>query len=172
LGLALPSHGAIEDSPPVGDLRLQQTHVLPAPRRRVYALFIEPEEVARWWGPDGFRIPQLDWNPRVGASYRIAMQPPEGELFHLSGEFREVDPPARLAFTFVWDPPSPDDRETLAELSFAAREDSTEVSLGQGPFATEERLSLHDDGWGQSFAKLRGRVTSERYRGRTRRQLR
>ena len=139
----------------MGDLRLQQTHVLPAPRERVFAFFSEPEELARWWGPDGFRIPQLDWEPRAGGSYRIAMEPPEGELFHLSGEFRGVDPPARLAFTFVWDPPSPDDRETVAELDFAAREGSTEVRLGQGAFATEERLALHDGGWRQSFGKLR-----------------
>jgi uncharacterized protein YndB with AHSA1/START domain len=139
----------------VGDLRLQQTHVLPAPRGRVYGLFGERDQLSRWWGPDGFRVPGADWDPRVGGSYRIAMQPPEGDLFHLLGEFREVDPPARLAFTFVWDPPSADDRETLAELGFAARGGSTEVTLGQGPFATEERLALHESGWAQSFEKLR-----------------
>jgi uncharacterized protein YndB with AHSA1/START domain len=45
------------------------------------------------------------------------MQPPEGELFYLSGEFREVDPPARLACTFCWDPPDPDDQQTVVTLS-------------------------------------------------------
>ena len=139
----------------MGDLRLQQTHVLPAPREQVYAFFAESEELARWWGPDGFSIPELDWQPRAGGSYRIAMQPPDGDLFHLTGEFREVDPPARLGFTFVWDPATEDDQETLAELDFADRDGSTEVRFEQGPFATEERRALHDGGWGDGFEKIR-----------------
>jgi uncharacterized protein YndB with AHSA1/START domain len=50
----------------------------------------------------------------VGGSYRIEMQPPEGDPFHLTGEFRALEEPARLAFTFVWEEPDPDDVETLA----------------------------------------------------------
>jgi len=139
----------------VGELFLQQTHLLPAPRERVFAALSERGELSRWWGPDGFTIPEIDFDPREGGAYRIAMQPPEGELFHLTGAFREVDPPVRLAYTFVWDPATADDRETLAELDLRELEDgSTEVRLKQGPFATEERRSLHDGGWGESFAKL------------------
>jgi len=44
------------------------------------------------------------------------MQPPEGDRFYLTGEFREVDPPARLAYTFIWEYPDPDDVEMLVEL--------------------------------------------------------
>jgi exopolyphosphatase/guanosine-5'-triphosphate,3'-diphosphate pyrophosphatase len=35
------------------------------------------------------------------------MQPPDGVLFHYSGEFREVSPPARLVYTFRWEEPDP-----------------------------------------------------------------
>jgi uncharacterized protein YndB with AHSA1/START domain len=66
-----------------------------------------------------------------------------------------VDPPARLAFTFLWEPPTRDDQETLAELDFTDRGGSTEVRFEQGPFATEERLSLHDGGWSDGFEKIR-----------------
>jgi uncharacterized protein YndB with AHSA1/START domain len=45
------------------------------------------------------------------------MQPPEGEAFPLSGEFLEIQPPSKLRFTFRWDEPVPDDRETLAAVS-------------------------------------------------------
>ena len=54
----------------------------------------------------------------MGESYRIQMQPPEGDAFYLVGEFRDVDLPVRLAFTFAWEDPDPDDVETLVELSF------------------------------------------------------
>src|SRR5262245_4825262 len=106
---------------------LSMTRVLPAPPAVVYGAMTDPDQLAKWWGPEGFTIAELEFEPRVGSSYRIAMQPPDGDLFHLHGEFREVDPPSRLAFTFVWDPPDPDDRETVAELSLEDRGEQTEV---------------------------------------------
>jgi uncharacterized protein YndB with AHSA1/START domain len=133
-------------------LRLKLT--LPAPREAVYQALSDPAELAKWWGPRGFTTPSVDFDPRVGGDYRIAMQPPEGELFHLSGHFREADPPARLAYTFRWDPPDPDDRETLATLSLWDRGKRTEVLLTQRGFATEERRALHEAGWTESFERL------------------
>ena len=133
---------------------LEIERVLSAPRPAVVAAFTEPEELARWWGPEGFTIPSLDFQPRPGARYRIEMRPPEGDVFHLTGEFRDVDPPARLAFTFAWEPADPDDVETVAELSFDERGDATELSLRQGDFKTEERLALHRDGWTESLDRL------------------
>jgi uncharacterized protein YndB with AHSA1/START domain len=138
------------------ELTLQLTGVMGAPRESVWKALTDPDELSRWWGPDGFTSPRIEQDLRVGGRYRIAMQPPEGELFHLSGEFRELDPPARLAYTFVWEPPNPDDQETVAALSLADLGDSTELTLEQGPFATEERLALHREGWTQSFEKLKG----------------
>jgi len=82
------------------------------------------------------------------------MQPPEGELFHLAGEFRSVDPPARLAYTFRWDPPDPDDRQTLVKLTLAGLGERTELRLTQGRFATEARRALHEAGWTDSLARL------------------
>jgi uncharacterized protein YndB with AHSA1/START domain len=135
-------------------LTLEFKRVLPAAPPEVFRLFADPDELARWWGPAGFSVPSLDFNPAVGSSYRIEMQPPEGEAFHLTGEFREVDPPTRLSFTFVWEPPDPDDVETLVELSFREADDATEVDFRQGTFKTEERRELHRSGWGDSFEKV------------------
>jgi uncharacterized protein YndB with AHSA1/START domain len=133
---------------------LRMTRVLPARRDRVWQALTEQAELSKWWGPNGFTAPNVDFEPRVDESYRIAMQPPEGELFHLGGEFREVDPPSRLAYTFRWDPPDPDDRETLVMLSLRDLGVQTEVELRQGEFATKERLDLHEGGWTDSFDKL------------------
>ena len=126
-----------------------------APRTVVYDAFGSAEQLARWWGPAGFTVPSLDFDPRVGARYRIEMQPPEGDAFHVTGEFREVDPPARLSFTFAWEPPDPDDVENLVELSFSEMDGSTEVVLVQDPFKTEDRRELHRNGWTESFDRLR-----------------
>jgi uncharacterized protein YndB with AHSA1/START domain len=135
-------------------LSLRMTRSLPATRTEVWRAMTDPGQLAKWWGPKGFTSPSVEFKPSVGASYRIAMQPPEGEPFHLIGELREVEPLERLAFTFVWDPATPDDRETLATLTLREQDDGTAVELTQGEFATEERRALHEGGWTESFDKL------------------
>jgi uncharacterized protein YndB with AHSA1/START domain len=135
-------------------LNLEIERVLRAPPAVVFAAFTDPDELVGWWGPEGFTVPRLEFNPRVGTTYRIEMQPPEGDRFYLTGEFREVDPPARLAYTFVWEDPDPDDVETLVVLSFRDLGGATEVALTQGAFKTEARRALHRDGWTDSFDKL------------------
>jgi uncharacterized protein YndB with AHSA1/START domain len=135
-------------------LSLELTRLVPAALERVVGCFTDPGQLAQWWGPRGFSIPTADFAPRVGATYRIEMQPQEGDAFELTGTFREVDMPARLAFSFEWVPAAPDDVETVAELSFTAHGDSTEVKLVQAPFKTAERRALHRDGWTESFDKL------------------
>jgi uncharacterized protein YndB with AHSA1/START domain len=91
----------------------------------------------------------------VGGGYRFTMQPPSGDPFHLSGEFLEIEPPGRLVYTFRYEEPDPDDRETVVALSLDDVADATEVSLSQGEFATEARLALHRSGWTDSWEKLR-----------------
>ena len=133
-------------------LRLQR--ILPAPRAVVWAALTDPEEIRAWWGPQGYEARRVRFEPRVGGDYRIEMQPPEGDVFFLSGTFREVEPPHRLAYTFVWDPPDPDDRETTARLVLEDRGGRTDVAFTQGPFATEGRRAVHEAGWTDSFDRL------------------
>jgi uncharacterized protein YndB with AHSA1/START domain len=137
-----------------GELSLELERLVPAARAVVFRAFSDPDELAKWWGPEAFTTPNVEFNPRVGAGYRIKMQPPEGDPFYLTGEFRAVDPPARLAYTFAWQPPDPDDVETLVELSFRDLGQSTEVALTQGRFKTEARRELHRNGWTDSLQKL------------------
>ena len=135
-------------------LVLRLEWVFHASRAAVYSALTDPEELGRWWGPRGFTAPSVEFEPRVAGGYRIAMQPPGGGVFHLSGEFREVEPPARLAYTFRWNPPAADDRETEVILALEDRGEKTKVILTQGEFATEERYALHEAGWSESLERL------------------
>jgi uncharacterized protein YndB with AHSA1/START domain len=135
-------------------LTLRLTRALASPRAVVYEALTNAAQLAKWWGPQGFTTPSVDLDLRVGGSYRIAMQPPDGDLFQLSGEFREVDSPARLAYTVRWEPPDPADRETVVALSLHERDEETEVLLTHGEFATQARLALHEEGWTESLGRL------------------
>jgi uncharacterized protein YndB with AHSA1/START domain len=144
-----------------GQLALDLRCVLDAPGERIYRTLTEPAELAKWWGPHGFTTPEIELNLSVGGGYHFTMQPPEGDPFHLAGEFLEIDPPRRLVYTFRWEEPDPDDRETVVMLRLDAVGDATGVTLSQGEFATEARLALHRSGWTDSFEKLRNLLKSD-----------
>ena len=138
------------------ELTLHLERSLHAPASLVYEACTEPDLLAEWWGPNGFTTPGIEIDVRVGGRYRIAMQPPEGELFYLNGEFLEVDPPTRLAYTFRWEDPDPDDQETVVTISLRDAGESMEFIVDQGPFATEARHDLHHAGWTESLVRLEG----------------
>jgi uncharacterized protein YndB with AHSA1/START domain len=141
-------------------LTVKLSRMVEASPQRVFEAMTDPEQVAEWWGPEGFTCPELTLDPRVSGAYRIAMQPPGGELFHLAGEYVEVERASRLAYTFRWEPPDPDARETVAGLVLRERDGATEVELTQRPFATEARCELHRTGWTDTLARLASHLAS------------
>ncbi|GHA57419.1 SRPBCC family protein [Streptomyces purpurascens] len=145
-----------------GELRLHLRYELEDLCPVVFRKLTDPQELARWWGPDGFSTPSVEIDLRPGGAYRIAMQPPEGELFHLVGEFIEVDPPVGLSYTFRWEDPDPEDRETVVTLSLYDTDvRRSELTLDQGDFATERRRALHEEGWVQGLGKLGEMLASQ-----------
>ncbi|MFA9431139.1 SRPBCC domain-containing protein [Egicoccus sp. AB-alg2] len=140
---------------PSGSRRIRLRTELPGPPAAVFAALTEPDRLARWWGPHGFSLPEVELALRVGGGYRFAMQPPAGEPFHVQGEFLEVAPPHRLVFTFRYEEPDPDDVETVVTVTLSARGAATRIFVEQEAFATEARRALHEAGWSDSLDRLR-----------------
>jgi uncharacterized protein YndB with AHSA1/START domain len=111
-------------------------------------------------GSEGLFAPNIELDVRVGGRYRIAMPPPQGDRFVLSGEFREVDPATRLVYTFRWEPPDPDDQETVVAFSLRDRGGSIALSVDQELFATDARRVLHEQGWTESLDRLQELIRS------------
>jgi len=134
--------------------RLHLEKILVVPLERVFAAFVDAEQVRRWWGPAEFTVPRLQFDAVEGREYRIVMQPPDGDVFHIRGTFRVVEASRRLIFTFIYEEPDPDDQETLVTLTFEPADAGTRVILDQGPFKTPARLELHRDGWTETLERL------------------
>jgi uncharacterized protein YndB with AHSA1/START domain len=136
------------------ELAVRLERVLSAAPLVVFRMHVEPDRFAQWFGPKGFSVTSVDFDLRVGGGYRITMQPPDADAFVLFGEFRAIDHGACLAYTFRYEPPDPDDRETVVVLSFGDLGTSTALTVEQGPFATEARRVLHEQGWTESLDRL------------------
>jgi uncharacterized protein YndB with AHSA1/START domain len=144
-----------------GGLWLQLTAELPATAAAVFAARTDPRQLSQWWGPHHVATSVVDLDLRVGGRFRFAMQPPEGERFHLQGEFVEIDAPHRLAYTFRWEEPDPDDVDTVVTLSLHDRGPGTRLVVDQGAFATRPRHDLHQQGWSESLQRLASWLSSD-----------
>jgi uncharacterized protein YndB with AHSA1/START domain len=82
------------------DREVAWTRTFAAPRERVFRALTEPEHVQRWLlGPDGWTMPVCEMDLRVGGGWRYVWRNGDGVEFAIQGVFREIERPARLAYT-------------------------------------------------------------------------
>lgn len=151
--------------PAAEPLRLHIERVMPGPPADAFRAQTDPALLSRWWGPSGFTCPEVVLDARAAGRLRITMKPPAGEPFHLAGRFLEFAPPSRLAYTFRWEEPHPDDRETVVTVTLVPIRGSTAMTVDQGDFATAERLALHVAGWSEALERLAGALRGRAGRG-------
>ena len=77
------------------------TRVFDAPRAVVFRAWTDAGQLAQWWGPKGFTNPVCEIDVRVGGAIRIHMRSPDGNIYPMKGEFREIVAPERLVFTNI-----------------------------------------------------------------------
>jgi uncharacterized protein YndB with AHSA1/START domain len=123
-----------------------------APRAKVFAAWTRPEELQKWSAP-GPMTAKAEIDLKVGGHYKITMTDPSGGARVVGGEYRVVDPPSRLVYSWAWL-----DREnaaqTLVTIDFHERGKTTEVVLRHEGFLTEQDCKRHEEGWNGSLAKL------------------
>jgi uncharacterized protein YndB with AHSA1/START domain len=135
-------------------LRIERT--FKAPARAVFDAWTSAEVLRRWWpaGSD-WETPVAEVDPRVGGGLRLVMRSPDGEEFGGSGEYVEIAPPERLAFTWTWDGHEGHEGTQLVEVEFAERDDgTTAVVLTNRGLPDEESRRSHREGWEASFDNL------------------
>ncbi len=56
-------------------------------------------------------------------------KPPDGEPFYVRGEYRQVEFPGRLVFSWTWEDPAENVRDTLVTIDFLDVAGGTEIVL-------------------------------------------
>jgi uncharacterized protein YndB with AHSA1/START domain len=71
---------------------------LDAPRELVFKAWTEPERLAQWWGPKGFKVKVANVDLRPGGLFLYGMTAPDGSEIWGKFIYREITPPERMVF--------------------------------------------------------------------------
>ena len=147
---------------PTRQLVMERT--LKASPEQVFDAFTDPDQLTRWWWPNGFTCPAAEVDLRVGGSYRLAMEWPDAIptdaqfSHHMAGEYYEIERPHRL----VMSGRAVNDEKgelfaTLIEVTFEGRDDGTALTVRQSyfePMPPAEAMGGAEQGWSEQLDKL------------------
>jgi uncharacterized protein YndB with AHSA1/START domain len=125
-----------------------------APIERVFAAWTSEEVLTRWLhaGRD-WDTPVAAVDLRVGGAVRIVMRNSEtGAEWGARGEYTVVEPPNRLAFTWIWD--HDQSNPQLIELELSEHQGRTTVVMINSGIPTDERRSDQEGGWQRCYDNL------------------
>lgn len=141
------------------DPELVITRTLDAPRERVYKAWIDPKQVALWWGPNGFTNPVCELDVRPGGVIRIHMRGPDGTVYPMTGVYQEIVKPERIVFTgSALDAAGNSLFEVLTTVTFAGHGSKTTLTLQARVLKSTPAAAPHlagmDEGWKQSIDRF------------------
>lgn len=136
-------------------LTLRRTY--PVARGRLFAAWTTPNAIKQFFGPGDVAVTEASLDLRVGGSYRIGMQQPDGEIWVIKGVYRELDPPSKIVCTWAWEEDDPGlEHESLLTLEFLDRGEESELVLTHENFRDATQRDSHQEGWTTILAQLDG----------------
>jgi uncharacterized protein YndB with AHSA1/START domain len=131
------------------------TRTFDAPREVVFQAWIDPKQLAEWWGPKGFTNPVCEFDPNPGGAIRIDMTAPDGTVYPMGGTVREIVPPERLVFSATaYDGAL----ETLNTVTFIDDHGGTKLtvraSVVKSSPKTADAIAGMEQGWSESLDRL------------------
>jgi uncharacterized protein YndB with AHSA1/START domain len=121
---------------------------------RVFAAWTG-KEFAEMICPKDVKLQDLNMDVRPGGSYKMDLLMPDGDVWTLHGDYREVTPPRRLAMTWSWIEDDPKDaQETLLTIELTPEGSGTALELRHELFQREESRASHEEGWASGLDKL------------------
>jgi uncharacterized protein YndB with AHSA1/START domain len=138
----------------VSETALRVERLIASPPEILFALWIEPAELAKWWAPEGYvaLIDTLEAKP--GGRWRIILRGSSNSAA-MSGIYRIVEPPRLLVFSWAWEDASgARGHDTEVTLNFEAAPGGTRLVLQHRRFENEQARDRHDAGWASSLTRL------------------
>ena len=135
------------------------SRVIDAPPDRVYAAFLDPEELAEWLPPTGFSAEVHHLEPEVGWTFRITFTGESGEFadfeHSFGGEYLELVPGERVVHTDAFETDDPTMAgEMTVTVTFDEVPSGTEVTVRQEGIPEAIPPEDANAGWNDSLGNL------------------
>ena len=146
------------DSTPVqaAEHQITITRVFDAPRELVFKAWTDPDQVARWFGPEGFDTPRdsIEIDLREGGRFNLRMvQGGSGMEHRIPYEIVELVEPELLVLKCDPMPEVGIHHPTRTRIELHEEDGKTRMTLTDGPYADEGGGGAAA-GWESSFDKL------------------
>jgi uncharacterized protein YndB with AHSA1/START domain len=106
------------------------TRTFNAPRELVFKAHSSCEHVSKWWGPRRHSFASCEMDFVEGGAWRYVLRNEDGsEEYPFKGEFREIQAPERLTWTFIFDVEPFKEHETLETIVFSEEDGQTTVTV-------------------------------------------
>lgn len=147
---------------PVGPT-VQVRRLFHATPERLFDAWTESAQVAQWLCRKAdYKTEHLRFDGYAGGRFHIRNTSPSGDMYDIRGEFREVRPFEKIAFTWggtktlesgtiAQDMPT---GQTLVVVEFVPHGNQTEVVITHYGLATEDLRKDHTGGWNICFDNL------------------
>jgi uncharacterized protein YndB with AHSA1/START domain len=140
-------------------LRIERSYSSSPERVRVFEALTNADKLQRWFAPAPMEIPLAEVDLRVGGKYTIVMQ---GDKRHtMTREFKEISPPERLVYTWLWTQSTPADtehqsleRESLVTWELRPDGQGTLLILTHEQLSDPESTATHEQGWNACLDRL------------------
>jgi uncharacterized protein YndB with AHSA1/START domain len=123
--------------------------LLPAPREKVFAAWLDPSSLQRWMCPMDVAHATVEVDGRVGGRFRIVMHGTRD--YDHRGEYLVIDPPSTLSFTWISE--GTDQRQTVVTVELFDRAGQTELVLTHRQLPAS-KAEDHTRGWTDIIRKL------------------
>jgi uncharacterized protein YndB with AHSA1/START domain len=120
---------------------LELSHVYPASAERLFSLWTQEEELLKW-----SELDQCQLDVRPGGHYRLIFPAPPGKEDITVGQYVEVLPPRRLAFTWDGLSPAGPTGQTLVSIDLLDHGGGCELRL-RHEFIDEPSMIECKSGW-------------------------
>ena len=135
---------------------VQIVHLFDAPRERVFQAWTDPDEVSRWWAPEGLEVTpgSVQIEAEVGGRYHLTMlDPRDGKTYPMRAKILEIDVPKLIVLKTD---PIPDvgiPHPTITRVTFDAVGERTRMTFTAGPYP-DEAFAESRAGWNSIVSKL------------------
>lgn len=135
---------------------VQFVHLFDAPRERVFRAWTDPDEVSRWWAPEGLEVPpdSVLIEAQAGGRFHLTMlDPRDSTAYPMRAKILEIEVPKLIVLRTDPIPQVGIHQPTITKVTFEAVGQRTRMSFTAGPYP-DEAFADSQAGWNSIVSKL------------------